>query len=330
MPSFLIALGLSIMLLVSSGGIAAARDLSDAPFAPSASDPWADTPADQRGALRNNSAPPSRLLPLAALPPLPEALAGTIRRVTVPAGMKVAALTFDMCELEPITTGYDVPMVRFLREEQVPATFFMGGKWMRTHAGRVRQVMAEPLFEIGNHAWTHGNFGIMNPPQMREQALWTQAQYEILREEALAEAADAGRPAPDIPALPTLFRLPYGRCTEQALTLLAGLGFQVIQWDVVADVAGDNNLPGQARDIAAKVRPGSIILFHANRVPKHSCELLKDVVEDLRRRGYRFVTVGELLRLGEPVRAQDGYFLTPGDNKALDTRFGIDGTGRKR
>ena len=57
----------------------------------------------------------------------------------------------------------------------------MGGKWMRTHAKRVKQIMRDPLFEIGNHAWSHGNFGIMTPERMREEIQFTQAEYEATR-----------------------------------------------------------------------------------------------------------------------------------------------------
>lgn len=292
-----------------------------------AADPWAATPADQRRALPNNSAPPDRRMPQTLLPPLPPEEQGTIRRVDVPVGDKVAALTFDLCELATVTTGYDAAIINFLRRERIPATLFIGGKWMRTHAARTRRLMAEPLFEIGNHAWTHGNFGIMGPDRMREQIFRTQAQYELLRAEALRDAASEGRSMPDIPPVPTLFRLPYGRCSDQALKLLADAGLRVIQWDVVAEAAADNSRPGLAGEVARRVRPGSILLFHANLVPKGSAALLEGTVRNLQRHGYRFVTVRELLSMGAPQRTRDGYFNKPGDNKALDTRFGIDGTG---
>lgn len=41
------------------------------------------------------------------------------------------------------------------------------------------------------------------------------------------------------------------------------------------------------------------------------------------------MTAGKLLAMGQPWRTRDGYFNKPGDNKALDTRFGVDGTGRR-
>ena len=87
---------------------------------------------------------------------------------------------------------------------------------------------------------------------------------------------------------------------------------------------------GMGARVAGQVRPGAIILFHANRVPKGSASMLKETVGELQRKGYRFVTVGELLKLGEPQRTRDGYFNKPGDNLSLDTHFGIDGTGRRK
>lgn len=294
---------------------------------------WAPDAQDARRALPNVSAPPDRREPSVMLPPLPESEAGIIRRVSVPGGRKVAALTFDLCELDTVTTGCDMAVLAYLRREGVPATLFMGGKWMRTHARRVRQLMAEPLFEIGNHNWTHGNCALLSAGGLRAQVLWTQAQYELLREDVLRAAEAAGRPAPPVAAVPGLFRLPYGRSSAAALSALAGMGLRVVQWDVVAE-DGDNSDPARARRagrrVADGVRSGSIVLFHANGVPRGTANLVPAVVARLRERGFQLVTVGQLLTMGQPERVRDGYFSRPGDNRFLDGRFGVDGTGRRR
>ena len=273
-------------------------------------------PEDARHAVPNNPAPPERTVPEQVLPPLPVQDEGTIRRVATKE--KVAALTFDLCELSTMTTGYDAEIIDFLREKRIPATLFMGGKWMRSHSERAMQLMADPLFEIGNHGWSHGNFGIMSEKAMLEQIRWTQAEYELLREEILKRARAEGRSV-ELPEAVTLFRLPYGRCTDKALALLAREGLQVIQWSVVAETPQDNAVHGMGARVAGQVRPGAIILFHANLVPKGSAFMLKETV-----------TVGELLKLGEPQRTRDGYFNKLGDNLSLDTHFGIDGTGRRK
>ena len=156
--------------------------------------------------------PPRPCLTTPPLAPLPAADVGTIRRVAIADGAKVVALTFDLCELDTVTTGCDMEILGFLRAEGIPATLFMGGKWMRTHARRVVQLMGEPQFEIANHAWSHGNFALLSPAGLRAQVLWTQAQYELLRQQAQNEAKTQGRPEPAIAPVPTLFRLPYVGC----------------------------------------------------------------------------------------------------------------------
>ena len=145
----------------------------------------------------------------------------------------------------------------------------------------------------------------------------------MLREEAGAY---------DAPESMTLFRLPYGRNSEAALKTIAELGLRVIQWDVAAE-AGDNSRPERARKsarrVAAMTRPGSILLFHANLVPKGTVNLLREVVRILDGEGYVFVKVSELLSMGEAETVRDGYFSRPKDNYPLDKKFGVDGTGRR-
>lgn len=288
----------------------------------SAVDTWSATSLDLRRAVPNNTNPPERLSPVSNLPPL-SGDEGVIRRVNLPEGVKAVALTFDMCELDTVTTGCDMQVMSFLREKRIPATLFMGGKWMRTHATRVKEIMSEgELFEIGNHNWSHGNCALLSEEGLKAQILWTQAEYELLREESGA----------DIPEVPVLFRLPYGRNNERALRVIAGLGLRVVQWDVAAE-AGDNSSPKRAKrsakTVATMTKSGSILLFHANLVPKGTVNLLREVVDILSADGYKFVRVSELLAMGEAETVRDGYFSRPRDNYALDKKFGVDGTGRR-
>ena len=313
--------------------------LSAALHAAENEDKWKADKLDERSAIKNNAMPPERSEPFYTLNSLGTD-EGIIRRVNVYDGERVAALTFDACELATITTGCDMKIINYLRQNKIPATFFMGGKWMRSHARRVKQIMNEnELFEIGNHNWSHGNCALLSEEELKKQILWTQAQYEILREEVLKEfynengIAAATAREKEIPSVPSLFRLPYGRNNERALKIISELGLRIIQWDVAAE-AGDNTNIKRAKRSAKKVanmtKPGSILLFHVNLVPKGTENLLKFVVEELRGQGYSFVKVSDLLKIGEPETVRDGYFTKPGDNLELDKKFGIDGTGRKK
>lgn len=285
-------------------------------------DEWTQDKLDSRRAIANNSNPPERLKPVHELAPL-KSNEGIIRRVKISDDTKAAALTFDMCELDTVTTGCDMNVINFLRERKIPATLFMGGKWMRTHSRRVKQIMNEGIFEIANHNWSHGNCALLSDDGLRAQILWTQAEYELLREEAGIDTGDD---------VPLLFRLPYGRSSERALKIIAELGLRVIQWDVAAEAGDNTNLnraKRNAKRVAKMTRPGSILLFHANLVPKGTLNLLREVVNELETEGYIFITVSELLTMGEAETVRDGYFTTPKDNYVLDKKYGIDGTGRR-
>ncbi len=289
-------------------------------------------PEDRHGGPRSapDDSPPARTEVRVAAESLPENLRGAIRSVRLARETPLAALTFDLCELATKISGYDADVVNCLRSRGVRATFFAGGKWMRSHPEKALQLMADPLFELGNHAWTHGNLGVLRGQAVKDQLQWTQAQYELLREELAQRAAAVGlsQAMDSIPPRLRLFRFPYGRCCAESLDCAASLGLASIQWDVQAE---DDALSPRiaARNAAARVQPGSILLLHANGVPKNTAAMLPILLDELQARGFGFVTVGELLSLGEPVRVEDCYNRTPGDTHVYDALYG-DGTRGRR
>jgi peptidoglycan/xylan/chitin deacetylase (PgdA/CDA1 family) len=276
---------------------------------------------------RHLSPAPSRLItPISELCSAKPTPANSIRRVIPVGDQKVIALTFDLCERADEITGYDYAIVNYLRSHQVRATFFSGGKWMQTHPIKAIQLMADPLFEVGNHSWTHVNMRIIGKDEQLEQILLTQAEYRELRRQLAcwpcAQQAGANELA-KIPAIPQCFRFPFGVCTAETLQLLHRLNLSVIQWDVVADDGEKDQTAGRiARNVLRDAKPGSIVVMHANGRGRHTARALALVVPELKKRGYAFVTVSELLTLGQPVTAAECYELTPGDNKRYDTLFG--------
>lgn len=287
------------------------------------------TPADRavRRLRPADHAPPAGLttLPLPA-PPLPSVAGRVVRRVQPAGGDKVVALSFDLCEQADEIAGYDRDIVNHLRAERVGATFFAGGKWMKSHPETAMQLIADPLFEIGNHAWTHGNLRVLSGQALRDQITWTQAEYEILHAELAARARARGIGEDEIGRIPgriTGFRFPYGTCGAEALAAVAESGLTAIQWDVVSgDADRRATAAGIVEGVLTRVRPGSIVVFHANGRGGRTAEALARIIPGLRRQGFRFVTVGELLTLGRPVTADTCYELRPGDNRRYDRLFG--------
>jgi peptidoglycan/xylan/chitin deacetylase (PgdA/CDA1 family) len=279
---------------------------------------------------RPDRQPPQCPSPRSLLPPLAEERRGSIRRVQPFDGRKIVALTFDLCERADDVAGYDRDVVNVLRAHGAAATFFAGGKWMRSHPDKTMQLMADPLFELGNHAWTHGNFRVIDAAKAFREIDWPQAQYELLREELAERAAAQGVPTETIgriPDVPRLFRFPYGTCSPQALDRVAVRGLAAIQWDVVSgDPDRSISARALARQVVNGVRPGSIVVLHANGRGWKTAEALPIILETLAGRGYAFVTVSQLLDQGTPIVADDCYETRPGDNRRYDRLFG-EGTG---
>lgn len=272
---------------------------------------------------------PERAQPANALAPLPRRLQRSIRRVDT-GGKRLVALTFDIGERNNDFAGYDGEIIDYLRKEGIKATHYFGGKWMATHRERAMQLIADPLFEPGNHAWTHGNMRVLTGQDMIDQIQFTQAQYEVILEELRRLPCAQGIGESEFLKIPQQlpsFRYPYGTCSQESLRAANDLGLPAVQWDVVsADPVRTLSPEGLAKGVLRNVRPGSIVIMHANGRGWSTGKALPTIVRELLKRGYQFVTVSELLRAGKPVATDTCFELRPGDNLRYDKIFGR-GTG---
>jgi len=269
---------------------------------------------------------PERTRPKFIRGPEPPERQNSIRSVTPADGKKVVALTFDLCERGNEKTGYDAAIVNYLRANRIKATFFAGGKWMRSHPDQAMQLMADPRFEVGNHAWTHGNLRVLKGREMEDQVLWAQAQYELVREELAALDCARGAGAAEmnkIPPVPLALRLPYGTCNPDTLKFLASAGLPAIQWSIVTgDSSRKQTAGGITRAVMNGIKPGAIIIMHANGRGHGTAQALPRFIPMLQKMGYEFVTVTELLDLGPAFATTDCYEVAPGDNLRYDKIFG--------
>ncbi len=244
-------------------------------------------------------------------------LGSSVREVRIENGKKLIAFTFDLCESPSVIAGFDDGLVNFLEQNCIRATFFAGGKWMRSHPEETIRLMAQPLFEIGNHSWSHANFRNLDSREARQQVLLTQDQYSKIRSIFVARLAEEGAGQAEIariPERPMLFRFPYGACTRESLSLLAELDLPAIQWNIVSgDPAPGRTSKAIISAVLAKVKPGSIMIFHANGKGRSTLEALHSLVPTLQTQGYEFVTVSELLEAGVPIGVPECYEERPGD-----------------
>ena len=200
------------------------------------------------------------------------------------------ALTFDDGPNPPYTDR----ILDVLRDERVPATFFLVGRAVVAYPDVVRRIAREG-HAIGNHTWDHGHLIVETRASVRR---------ELTRTSDAIERAAGVRP--------TLMRPPFGARDYAVLGVARALGYQTVMWSV--PLPRDWDRPGDAaiaRRVVDNVTDGSIIVLHdgnrgivcgrATHVAAAVCDRGQDVaatreiVDTLRGRGYRFVTIPRLV-----------------------------------
>lgn len=207
---------------------------------------------------------------------------------------KTVALTFDAdmtADEGPRAAAgehFDNPqLIATLRAFKVPATLFMTGRWADEYPKEARNIGQDPLFEVANHSYSHYAFtdncyGLPTVPQERMRA-------EV--EEAYAAFKKAGVPH----AMP-YFRFPGGCYDQQALRTLSAVGVTAVQWDVVSGDAFATDADAVARQVLEGVKPGSVVVMHCTRSAAPVTEqALRTIVPELRKKGFRFVKVSEMI-----------------------------------
>ncbi|WP_055621958.1 polysaccharide deacetylase family protein [Streptomyces sp. JHA19] len=209
-------------------------------------------------------------------------------------GDRAVALTFDAdmtADQGPRAARgerFDNPgLIAALRELRVPATVFMTGRWAEEYPRQARSLGRDPLFEIANHSYSHyayteDCYGLPTVDEERMRA-------DVERAYAAFRAAGVHDAMP-------YFRFPGGCHDTRALKALVPAGVTAVQWDVVSGDAFATDARAVARDVLDGVRPGSVVVLHCTLSAAPTTErVVRQVVPELRREGYRLVKVSELI-----------------------------------
>lgn len=194
----------------------------------------------------------------------------------------VIAITFDDGPLPDATAR----VLDALATHDARATFFLIGSEIERYP-EVARAIVDAGHEIGNHSFSHPIMLGMPLRRIREEIERTDEQIRA------AGYTDTIH-----------FRSPYGKKLVALPYYLARTGRRNIFWDVEPE-----SYPEIARDrdrivehVLANARPGSIILMHVmTRHYQPSLEAVPAILDGLKARGYHFVTVSELLALGNGV-----------------------------
>ena len=190
---------------------------------------------------------------------------------------KIVALTFD----DGPKPDYTEKILDILKKEGVKATFFLVGREIRKHSEQAKEIVAHG-HELGNHSFTHHRMIILGYGQVVREISDTS--------DAIREVGYSG---------PILFRPPYGKKLLVLPYYLEKIGMPSITWDLQPESYPEiaNDAGRISRYVVSEARPGSIVLLHVmNKSRTASIDAVEGLIDGLRKRGYSFVTVSELLK----------------------------------
>ncbi len=198
------------------------------------------------------------------------------RYFSIKTSKKVIAMTFDDGPVLSNTTR----LLDLLKKRKIKATFYVVGEMVRDNPQLLRRMIAEG-HEIGNHTVKHGNLARMSISSMEKE----------LKTAHQAIFAATG-------VEPKSMRPPGGAITEkQRIWALANLGYPTILWSVDPNDWKRPGIDVVTQRLVDGARPGGILLAHDLHAP--TVDAMPSTLDQLLKKGYKFVTVSELIAMDE-------------------------------
>ncbi|KHE68074.1 polysaccharide deacetylase family protein [Halobacillus sp. BBL2006] len=201
----------------------------------------------------------------------------------IPTSRKVVAITFD----DGPSSEYTPRILSLLDKYKAKATFFVVGSRVVENPEIVKNIVSSG-HELANHTYSHPNFNGLPPEKMKEEMDKT---YQSIKEIAHTR--------------PKLFRPPGGYYNDPIVETANDQGYTVVLWSWHQDTFDWRN-PGVnsiVNKVLRKTRNGDIILFHdfgGDRT--QTIQALEQILPELKKRGYEFITVSELVQLSPKYR----------------------------
>lgn len=186
---------------------------------------------------------------------------------------KVVALTFNLM----VSSNRVDDLIDILDEESVQSTFFINGTWGVVHRKTVER-LREKGHVLGNLGWSYTDYSQHSRSFVKHELRQTQ------RELSLGEAGNR-----------KLFRPPMGLYDAEVMRAAASCGYSTVLADVDVCKMRARSSPSLVKRLVEQVNHGSIISFSLRRSCQHTLEVFPALIDELRKRGYSFLTLNELL-----------------------------------
>ncbi|MEK0448112.1 MAG: hypothetical protein RL088_380 [Verrucomicrobiota bacterium] len=279
--------------------------------APKASEPPAEVPARASAPVAPVAAKPE---PVKEEAPAAEPQHAPVVKAPLPTTAAAPSqITYSQCHVDgPYVAmtfddgphGSQTPrLLKMLQQRNIKATFFVVGKCVAQYPELAKQIVAEG-HEIANHSWDHPLLSKMAEGSVREQL---QKTHDVIKQTT--------------GVTPTLMRPPYGGFTVNQRSWANGTwGYKCILWDVDS-LDWQHKTPAKTESIIlSNTKAGSIVLVHD--IHKTSIDAMEATLDGLAKKGFKFVTVSELIAMnkpGTPAKTKPAKTLAPSAGAAAAT-----------
>ncbi|MBE7039955.1 MAG: delta-lactam-biosynthetic de-N-acetylase [Ruminococcaceae bacterium] len=218
------------------------------------------------GLKKNVSAPPD----------IPEATKTLIKKYNayyIDEGSKNIYLTFD----EGYENGYTSKILDVLKDNNVPAAFFITGPYLKNETELVKRMVKEGHV-VGNHSVNHPSLpSVTSDEELKNEIAGLSRQFKDMFGKDMK-----------------YLRPPRGEYSERTLAITRDMGYTNVFWSFAYKDWEVNNQKGTEfayQEILKGVHDGAVLLLHA--VSKDNAEVLDSVIKELKNRGYVFKSLDE-------------------------------------
>jgi polysaccharide deacetylase family sporulation protein PdaB len=190
------------------------------------------------------------------------------------------ALTFDISWGQKQVLG----VLEILREKNVKSTFFLSGPWAKRYPHLVEEI-AKAGHDIGSHGDAHVDLSHYSRDEVAKN-------IKTAHEDLLATA---GRVSP-------YFRPPNGDYDDVVVDTARSLGYETVIWAVDSLDWKNPGVDFMLDRVLGRTFEGAIVLMHASDSSEQIQDALPLIIDGLREKGFRLMSLSELSKLGIPAR----------------------------